>query len=186
MSERIPRAERRRQTEARILAAARRTFAEVGYDRTTIRRVAAAAQVDPALVMQYFGSKEALFRQAVHVPADEALPTDAEKLTELLLAIVGVKLGEPTTASLPLLRSMFTHPEATAQMRASLTRQLEQFASARPGDDAELRAALIVAILLGVTITRNLVELDPLSHATPEQITTLLRPCLQTLTGGSA
>jgi len=186
VNERISRAERRRQTETRILATARQNFAEVGYDRTTIRAVAAAAHVDPALVMQYFGSKEALFRQAVHVPADETLPTDPEKLTELLLSIIGVKLGEPSTASLPLLRSMFTHPEATEQMRASLARQLEQFAAARPGDDAELRASLIVSILLGVTITRNLIELDQLRDATPDQITNLLRPCFQALTNSRA
>jgi len=70
----------------------------------------------------------------------------------------------------------------TSPSRESLSRQLEQFAAPRPGDDAELRAALIVAILLGVTVTRNLVELDPLRGTAPEQITSLLRPCFQALT----
>ena len=49
-------------------------FAELGYDRTTIRAVAAAAGVDAGLVMHYFGSKDLLFARAVEVPADE-LPT---------------------------------------------------------------------------------------------------------------
>ena len=75
---------------------------------------------------------------------------------------------------------------SNAQMRASLARQLEQFAAARPGDDAELRASLIVSILLGVTITRNLIELDQLRDATPDQITNLLRPCFQALTNNRA
>jgi AcrR family transcriptional regulator len=185
VEERISRTERRRRTQARILAAASRNFAEHGYDRTTIRAVAADAGVDPALVMQYFGSKEALFREAVHVPLDEPLPTDPEKLTELLLSLIGSKLDTLTPAQLSLLRSMFTHPEAAQRMRESLNRQLEQFAAARPGDDARLRAALILAIMLGINVTRNLLELGPLREASPAEITELLRPCLQALTSGS-
>ncbi|WP_279583306.1 helix-turn-helix domain-containing protein [Fodinicola feengrottensis] len=62
--QRVSRADRRRNTQERILAEARGLFAERGYERTTIRAVATAAQVDPALVMQYFGSKEELFGRA--------------------------------------------------------------------------------------------------------------------------
>jgi AcrR family transcriptional regulator len=51
----LTRAERRRQTEDRILVAARDLFVRLGYERTTIRAIAAAAEVDPSLVMQYFG-----------------------------------------------------------------------------------------------------------------------------------
>lgn len=65
------RAQQRRRTEERILAAARQIFAELGYDRTTIRAVALAAGVDAGLVMHYFGSKDLLFAQAAEVPADE-------------------------------------------------------------------------------------------------------------------
>lgn len=179
------RAERRQQTEARILAAAREKFAEVGYDRTTIRAVARAAQVDPALVMQYFGSKDQLFRQAIHVPADEPLPDEPAELTELLLSILGVKLGELPEASLPLLRSALTHPEAAEQTRASLGRQIAQASGAISADDAELRASLLVAILLGVSIGRHLIELDHLRDASPEQITRLLRPSFRALVEGA-
>ncbi|MCO5968136.1 TetR/AcrR family transcriptional regulator [Actinoallomurus soli] len=179
----MSRAERRRRTEGRILAAARARFAEVGYDRTTIRAVAAAAEVDPALVMQYFGDKKELFRRAVEVPPDEELPGDPAGLIDLLLSIVGVKLGELPQTSLPLLRSTFTHPEATERMRAAMTRQVEQASAAIPGEEAELRAALILAILFGVSTGRNLIELGPLRGATPEQITRLLRPCFEALTG---
>src|SRR5689334_16457158 len=63
-SARPTRAEQRRNTEARILDQARRLFAESGYDRTTIRAVATAADVDPGLVMHYFRSKEELFARA--------------------------------------------------------------------------------------------------------------------------
>ena len=70
-SARPTRAEQRRQTEARILAAAREMFAELGYDRTTIRAVATAAGVDAGLVMHYFGTKDELFARAAKLPADE-------------------------------------------------------------------------------------------------------------------
>src|SRR3954467_7363828 len=67
------RADQRRGTEARILAAARDRFAESGYQRTTIRSVAALAGVDPGLVMHYFGSKAGLFSRAA-AAAGPALP----------------------------------------------------------------------------------------------------------------
>ncbi|MGW0228459.1 TetR/AcrR family transcriptional regulator [Actinopolymorpha singaporensis] len=179
------RAERRRQTEERILASARREFAERGYERTTIRGVAGAAGVDPALVMQYFGSKDQLFRQAVHVPAGEELPAEPAEFAELLLSILGVKLSGQA-ATMPLLRSAFTHPEATEAVRASLAAQIAQGARAIPADDPELRSALLVAVLLGVTTGRHLLELDHLRDASPEQITDLLRPAFQALIRGSS
>src|SRR4051794_28229234 len=53
--------QRSSDTKARILAAAQRLFAAEGYERTTVRAIAAAAAADPALVVRYFGSKEGLF-----------------------------------------------------------------------------------------------------------------------------
>lgn len=179
----MSRAERRRRTEARILTAARERFAEVGYDRTTIRAVAAAARVDPALVMQYFGDKKGLFRRAVEVPSDAELPDDPTELTELLLSIVGVKFGQVSETALPLLRSTFTHPEATERMRDAMTRQVARVSAVISEEDAELRAALILAMLFGVSAGRNLIELEPLRSASSERITRLLRPCIEALTG---
>jgi AcrR family transcriptional regulator len=59
------RAEQRRRTEARILAAAAGVFVADGYERTTIRAVASAAEVDAGLVMHYFGSKQELYRRVI-------------------------------------------------------------------------------------------------------------------------
>jgi AcrR family transcriptional regulator len=66
----LPRDERRRRTESAILEAARQQFAEDGYERVTIRGVAGQAGIDPALVMQYYGSKEQLFAAAARWPAE--------------------------------------------------------------------------------------------------------------------
>ncbi|MER5520331.1 TetR family transcriptional regulator [Streptomyces sp. NPDC002763] len=95
----LPRAARRRATRARVLDSARTLFAERGFERTTVRAVAAAAQVDPALVMQRFGSKRELFTEAVQAgpaqPADAGTGTDAQLLTTL-----DMKLGAPLRAAL--------------------------------------------------------------------------------------
>lgn len=182
MSEaRSTRAERRRNTEARILAVARALFAERGFERTTIRAVATGSGVDPALVMQYFGSKQELFDQAVRIPADSGHTGGAEELADLLLALLGMKLGGLSETSLATLRSMLTHPDAAEHARASLGTQIDQISAAVEADDARLRAALITASVVGVVVLRELLDLPDLRDATPEQIATALRPALLAL-----
>jgi AcrR family transcriptional regulator len=180
---RLPRAERRRNTEQRILDAARASFAEHGFERTTIRAIAAVAKVDPALVMQYFGSKQALFKQAARITPSDPLAEGPEHLTELLLSTLGLKIGELPEASLAMMRSMLTHPEAAETARSTLDQQIEQISAAIPAEDARVRAALIMATMVGVTISHQLLSLDALRDASPEQIASLLRPCFQVLTG---
>lgn len=176
------RAERRRNTEARILDAARDRFAERGFERTTIRAVAADAGVDPALVMQYFGSKTELFAQAVRVPPDQRPAGAAERLTDELLDILGVKMAGLPETSLATMRSMLTHPEAAERARASLTGQIDQISAAIPAADARLRAALITLTIVGVIIGRQLLDVAELHDVDPERIAALLRPCLRALT----
>src|SRR3978361_1918768 len=60
------------QTKAVILAAARERFAESGYEGATIRAIAADANIDPSMVMRYFGNKEQLFAAAAEF--DLAIP----------------------------------------------------------------------------------------------------------------
>ena len=75
-------------TKETVLAAARTHFGAAGYDRGTIRGIAAEAGVDPALVLHYFGSKEGVFRAAVDFPFDPA------ELLPRLLAPGLVGIGE--------------------------------------------------------------------------------------------
>ena len=175
------RAQQRRRTEERILAAARQIFAELGYDRTTIRAVAAAAGVDAGLVMHYFGSKDLLFAQAAEVPADELPAGTSDEVAEALLTSLGRRLvGEPT-ASLAVLRSMLTNADAADRYRAAGEGQLNQLTGAIPTSDAALRASLLSAIVHGVIAERYLLRLTHLADASPEQIIDLLRPCFQSL-----
>ena len=175
------RAEQRRRTEARILDAATQVFFAAGYERTTIRAVASAAGVDGGLVMHYFGSKQELFRRVIDaapVPEVSGAPGQA---AEQILANLADRLASEPTASLTLLRSMLTTPEAASAVSAGAARYEAQIAQAIPASDASLRAAIIGAIILGVMVSRHLIESDELASADPAQIISLLRPCMISL-----
>jgi AcrR family transcriptional regulator len=178
---RLTRAQQRRQTEARILATARQMFAELGYDRTTIRAVAATAGVDAGLVMHYFGTKDELFSRAAEVTANTLATGTDEQLAEALLASLASRLDSEPVASLAVLRSMLTNTDAADRYRAAAEPQLSQITAAIPTADAELRASLLSAIVHGVIIERYLLRLGRLANASPDQIVELLRPCFQTL-----
>ncbi|WP_194823276.1 TetR family transcriptional regulator [Micromonospora sp. S-DT3-3-22] len=181
-SARPTRAQQRLQSEERILAAARQIFAELGYDRTTIRAVASAAGVDAGLVMHYFGSKDLLFARAVEVPADELPGGTSGEVAEALLTSLRRRLtGEPT-ASLAVLRSMLTNADAADRYRAAGEPQLNQLTETISAPDAHLRASLLSAIIHGVIAERHLLRLTHLADASPEQIVDLLRPCFHSLT----
>jgi AcrR family transcriptional regulator len=185
-SEPLTRAERRQRTDAAILRAARELFAESGFERTTIRAVAARAGIDPALVMQHFGSKEGLFAAAARWSPDHQRILDAtsDNLAEIAIADM---LGQfeqegEREASVALLRNCLTHPSAARLMRdevmcdrkAAVADQLE-------GDDAELRAALFGACVMGLGMARYLLELEPLAQASHEDIHRLFEPALRAL-----
>jgi AcrR family transcriptional regulator len=175
------RAEQRRRTETRILDAATRAFLADGYERTTIRAVASAAGVDAGLVMHYFGSKQELFRQVIDaapLPQFSGAPGQA---AEQILAALASRLANEPVASLTLVRSMLTNPEAASAAGAAIARYQAQIAQAIPADDADLRAAVISAITLGLIVSRHLVKSDELANADPAQVIQLLRPCVLSL-----
>jgi AcrR family transcriptional regulator len=175
------RADQRRRTEARILDAASQVFVADGYERATIRAVAAAAGVDAGLVMHYFGSKQELYRRVIDAaPVPEVSGTPAEA-AEQILATLADRLASANVASLALLRSMLTNPEAASAASAGIARYEAQIAQAIPAADADLRAALISAITLGITVSRHLIKSDELATADPAQVIRLLRPCMMSL-----
>jgi AcrR family transcriptional regulator len=170
------RAEQRRRTEDRILDAATQSFFAVGYERTTIRAVASAAGVDAGLVMHYFGSKQDLFRRVIDAaPVPEPAAEPGAAAEEILAGLAG-RLAAAPVASLTILRSMLTNPEAADAVRDGASRYIENLAQAIPSEDADLRAAVINAVLLGVTISRHLLRFDALADADPQRIVDLLRP----------
>jgi AcrR family transcriptional regulator len=175
------RAEQRRRTEARILDAAAQAFLTAGYERTTIRAVASAAGVDAGLVMHYFGSKQELFRQVIDAAPVPEMGGPPGQAAEQILAALASRLESEPAASLTLLRSMLTNPEAASAASAGIARYEAQIAAAIPADDADLRAAIISAITLGISVSRHLIKADKLATADPAQVISLLRPCMRSL-----
>lgn len=176
-SPRVPGVEQRKQDK--ILAAAGELFAASGYDHTTIRAIASAAGTDPGVVKRYFGTKKELFARVTETSTEQ--PLSAEQVAEMLLTSLTQRLEAEPSATLAMLRSMLTHPEAGEEVRAAITEQQRQAADTLSGDDAVLRTGLIGAITLGTVIGRDLLRLDGLHDAEPEAITAMLRPCFQTL-----
>ena len=175
------RAEQRRRTEARILDAAAQTFLTAGYERATIRAVASLVGVDPGLVMHYFGSKQELFRRVIEAAPIPEVRWTPGQAAEQILATLADRLASEPTASLTLWRSMLTSPEAASAASAATGRYQAQIAQAIPADDASLRAAIISAIILGITVSRHLIKSDELASADPAQVISVLRPCMISL-----
>ena len=175
------RAAQRRRTEARILDAATQIFLAAGYERSTIRAVASTAGVDPGLVMHYFGSKQELFRRVIDTAPVPEVSGEPGQAAEQILGSLADRLANEPTASLTLLRSMLTNPEAASAASVAAARYEAQIAKAIPAGDASLRAAIISAITLGVMVSRHLIKSDELATADPAQVISLLRPCMISL-----
>ena len=175
------RAEQRRRTEARILDAATQVFFSAGYDRATIRAVASAAGVDAGLVMHYFGSKQELFRRVIDAAPVPEVVGPPGHAAEQILASLASRLANEPVASLTILRSMLTSPEAASAAGVAAARYQAQIAPAIPADDANMRAAIISAITIGIMVSRHLIKSDELANADPAQVIRLLRPCVLSL-----
>lgn len=144
--------------------------------------MASVAEVDAGLVMHYFGSKQELYRRVIDAAPVPELGGTPEEAADQILAGVADRLASAPVASLALLRSMLTNPEAASAASTGIARYEAQIAQAITADDADLRAAIISAITLGITVSRHLLKFDELATADPAQVIELLRPCLLSLT----
>ncbi|MDX6556744.1 MAG: hypothetical protein QOD86_2939, partial [Miltoncostaeaceae bacterium] len=124
------------ETRDAILEAAREAFAADGYERTSLRGVARAAGVDPALVVHYFGSKPGLFEAAMRPPFDPA-----EALPRLLA-------GDPETAGLRLATFAVGIWDAPASRRILLG--IVRAATTDEQAAEMLRALLVAALTAGI------------------------------------
>jgi AcrR family transcriptional regulator len=175
VSEPTSRAARRAATAQRILDAARAEFGEHGLEAATIRAIARRAGVDPSLVMQHYGSKAALF--AVAIELGEAEPGE---VAAHLHDVLDVRLAALPPETRALVRSMLTAPEAADAMRAFLNERVANLSRAMGGSDADLRAALIISSILGLTIARHFLRLDALTSASDADIARVARPWVTT------
>ena len=176
-------------TRDRILTVAREEFSERGYEKTSVRGIAKAAGVDSALVHHYFGTKEQVFEAAIEVAfapalnAPEALaegPLDGvgERLTRFIFGI----WENPTTRTplLAIVRSAVNNEAAAAVFRRLVASQLlRRIAAQLDRPDAELRAELAAAQLVGCAMLRYVIKVEPLVSADVEQIIARVAPVVQ-------
>jgi AcrR family transcriptional regulator len=174
-------------TREAITRAARAQFSELGYDRTTIRGVAREAGVDPALVLRFYGSKDALFREVMALPpaaaealeriADGPRETVGHRLAELIVGL----LENPQTRAIVLgrIRSAVSHPEAAALVRETVTRDVGRLTSALTDDQPDVRAVLAGTHVVGLAVARYVVLVEPLASMPAADVVEYAAPTFQ-------
>lgn len=175
-------------TRARILAAARATFGEAGYDGATIRVVAARAGVDPALVHHYYGTKQRLFVAAMELPPDiqavfpelASVPPEqiGERLANVILNLWDSPLILPVF--LGLVRSATTDAVAAEMFRKVLAEgPLLAMARTANQPDADLRVLLVGSHLVGLAMARYVIKAEPLASTPLDVLARAIAPTLQ-------
>lgn len=176
-------------TLAAILTAARHAFSVRAYDAVTIRWIAAAAGVDPALIHYHFGTKERLFRAVVQEalpPADllarafaDGRVVSGEELVRRFLVLW--ERGDGAAAG-TLLRSAMTG-ESGARLAGEIVLPVVMDALSRttgtPPLGLPMRAALIAGQICGLVVARYVLELQPLAGASHEEVAVAVGPALQ-------
>ena len=173
-----------------IIAAARDAFAAKGFDGASIRGIATAASVDPALVHHYFGTKEKLFLATVGAPVDpgelvpSALAGDLDHLGERVVRLFLSIWDNPVTAPplIALIRTGLQHDWSARMLREFLTAQILRRVMARlevPPAEAPIRAALAASQMIGLGLARYLLKVEPLASADIDTVVATVGPTVQ-------
>jgi len=181
-------------TREAILRAARDQFADCGYDGATIRAIAAAAGVDPALVHHFYGTKERLFAAAMQLPvvpseaitaalADAARSPDETVGHHLVSAALALWDSEELRGSFQaLLRSALTSEQAAVMLREFLSEAiLRPVASVADDTDpasTPFRASLVASHMLGLALTRYVLRFGPVAAASAEELAAAIGPTI--------
>jgi AcrR family transcriptional regulator len=179
-------------TKVAILEAARVQFAECGYDGATIRAIAAAAGVDPALVHHFYGSKERLFAAAMELPV---VPSEAitaalarrEPGSSLGTHMVRSALALWESADMrgsfqAMLRSALTSEQAAATLRDFMAEAifgpLASVADGTKPDRTSFRATLVATQMLGLAVGRYVLRFGPVAEASPDELAAAIGPAI--------
>lgn len=175
-------------TRERILSSARELFARNGIDNTSIRAIAAAADVDSALVHHYFGTKQQLFAAAIHIPVDPAVILEPIRQTPidelgyvlpmLLVPLWDSEMGDSLIATI---RSLLTGSDVSL-FRSFLQDVIVAEVAPRvdhPTGTGPIRVQFVASQLVGVIMARYIVGLEPFASLPPEQIAKTIAPNLQ-------
>jgi len=173
---------------ARILAAAREEFAQHGWAGTTIRAVARAADVDPALVYHYFGSKEALLDASTNPPQrwlESVANTWATPVDELGAALLRLMLGAWADEEIgPVLRAVLltaAHDEATREKLRRVVESSLMGVSQLGVDERDrlVRSGLISSQIMGLAMMRFVWKIEPVASMADDELVAAVAPNLQ-------
>ncbi|WP_455270842.1 TetR/AcrR family transcriptional regulator [Rhizobium herbae] len=179
-------------TRDAILASARKAFAQSGYDGAGVREIAAGAGVTAMLVNRYFGSKEQLFAEVLAATAASPTILTAENLQSPTLGhtIASVLMDITKAGDTPLEGFLIMLHSASSKRASEIGRaQIESghqktMTAALRGELAPQRAALILSLVAGVQVMRQMIGLSALAEADPKDLVKILGPMFQSLIDG--
>jgi AcrR family transcriptional regulator len=176
-------------TRAEILAAARRLFADEGFEAVSMRRIAAEAGVDPSLIHHYFGSKDELFLAAIELPMDPA-PELAAVLEggdldgaggRLMQAFVAIWDGPHQQKLLAVVRSSLSKPGMAFVLKQLFQHRIVTTVEQHLGDRVDhipMRAGFIASQVFGLIVARYILKLEPVASLAPAALAETIGPTI--------
>jgi AcrR family transcriptional regulator len=173
------------QTRADIVSAARRRFGAEGYERTTLRAVAADVGVNAALVIRYFGSKEGLFAAAVDFAIDlpDLSSVDPDEVAGVLLPRF-FAVWEEDEKFVALLRAAMTSQVAADALRRVFAEQVAPKLIAATPDNPIQRIGLMGAFVIGLATTRYVLVNPPIANLSRDELSRWAAPVIRQLLVG--
>jgi AcrR family transcriptional regulator len=174
-------------TRERILTSARRLFAQQGYERASMRVIARGAEVDPSLIVHYFGSKQALLEECLQLPLDprvvlyEVSKAPPEQRGNLLVGALVAAWERPEVQQhlLGMLRTGTSHDTARQALQRTLHDAVQPVVAGLAIDDPARRSALVMSQLAGLAITRYFLRIPEVVALTPDEIIAGVGPTVQ-------
>jgi AcrR family transcriptional regulator len=171
-----------------IVQAARRAFAERGYDDVSLRAVARDAGVDPALIHHYFPDKAELFASTMAIPirpdriVAEILAGPRDAIGASVIRAIVTRFDDPAVRGpvLTLVRTALGHEFAARMLRQFLLREvLHRIAETLELPDGELRASFAATQIIGLIIARYGIRIEPLADASTDEVVARVGPVVQ-------
>ena len=187
-----PRRRNAAATRKAILASARRAFARAGYDGVGVREIAKGAGVTAMLINRYFGSKEKLFAEVVA----ETVATPSILTQEIVTSatagedIATALIEQTESGATPLDGFLITLHSASSKRAAKINRKLiegthqKAMTAALSGKLAPQRAALVLSLIAGFQVMRQMIGLSALADAEPKALVKVLGPVFQQIVEG--
>ena len=177
-----------------ILEAARARFAKDGYAGATIRKIAADSGVDASLVMQFFGSKDDLFREVMAITPSalmrisEAFEGPANTLGERVTrAFLQVWDADPPESEpfIAMLRAAISNEQASAQLRELIQTRVVHDLGSRNAD-MTVRVEIVSSMLIGLIVGRHIVHVAGIVEQDRESLVRVVAPAVQAILAPTA